>query len=299
MTNPCPHARSAAEFITTRAVLGVEKYGHTLADAGLSPARLVRHAREEAADLLVYLTALEAALSWQPIETAPRDGTAVDLWYVPPYSGSQRRMPDRWWVKGKGWRTSPGPDFIPDRRFTAWRHIPPNADPYAKNASPVQTVPMETAPEPERSGHYECVSDKPSGTWDEAFKPEPTDDLTEAVAAEMWRVYEASPIAREGSKGISWVRLKDLAASNPDKAPAVIRRVGLDEARAAIEVVRRYDAIAKPEPTLPAVTREAVERTIREEGELGCADAVGGCRKSGCQCIRQTDAIMALIGGAP
>lgn len=62
MTNPCPHARSAAEFITTRAVMGVEKYGHTLADAGLSPAALVRHAREEAADLLVYLTALEASM---------------------------------------------------------------------------------------------------------------------------------------------------------------------------------------------------------------------------------------------
>lgn len=62
MTNPCPHARSAAEFITSRAIMGVEKYGHTLADAGLSPAALVRHAREEAADLLVYLTALEASM---------------------------------------------------------------------------------------------------------------------------------------------------------------------------------------------------------------------------------------------
>lgn len=63
MTNPCPHARSAAEFITTRAVMGVEKYGHTLGDAALSPAALVRHAREEAADLLVYLTALEASMA--------------------------------------------------------------------------------------------------------------------------------------------------------------------------------------------------------------------------------------------
>ena len=63
MTNPCPHARSAAEFITTRAVMGVEKYGHTLSDANLSPVELVQHAREEAADLLVYLTALQASMA--------------------------------------------------------------------------------------------------------------------------------------------------------------------------------------------------------------------------------------------
>lgn len=60
--NPCRHARSAADFITSRAIMGREKYGHTLADAELSPAELVRHAREEAADLLVYLTALEDVL---------------------------------------------------------------------------------------------------------------------------------------------------------------------------------------------------------------------------------------------
>ena len=61
--NPCAHARSAAEFITSRAIMGREKYGHTLADAALSTAALVRHAREEAADLLVYLTGLEAGMT--------------------------------------------------------------------------------------------------------------------------------------------------------------------------------------------------------------------------------------------
>lgn len=62
MTTPCQHATTAAAFIRDRATMGVEKYGHTLADAGLSPAELVRHAREEAADLLVYLTGLEASM---------------------------------------------------------------------------------------------------------------------------------------------------------------------------------------------------------------------------------------------
>lgn len=68
--NPCPHARSAAEFITGRAIMGREKYGHTLADAALSPAALVRHAREEAADLLVYLTALQETMA-KPAPTRP------------------------------------------------------------------------------------------------------------------------------------------------------------------------------------------------------------------------------------
>jgi hypothetical protein len=63
MTNPCPHARSAAEFITSRAVMGRKKYGHTLADANLSSAELVQHAREETADLLVYLTALKESMA--------------------------------------------------------------------------------------------------------------------------------------------------------------------------------------------------------------------------------------------
>ena len=162
----------------------------------------------------------------------------------------------------------------------------------------IEMVRSAIGPEPERSGYYECLSDKPSGTWDEAFKPEPTDDLAEAVAAEMWRVYEASPIAREGSKGISWVRLKDLAASHPDKAPAVIRQVGLDEARAAIEIVRRYDAIATPERARSTVTREAVAAIVT--GAQMCQRRDGSCGPAtDCYCRRTIDAIMALIGGAP
>ena len=155
-TNPCPHARSAAEFITSRAVMGRKKYGHTLADAALSPAALVRHAREEAADLLVYLTALEAALSWQPIETAPMDGTEVDLWR------GKHRFPNCHFHCGEWlwWNTTSvddEPSWLKVKDPTHWLPLPPGPE-----------------PEPERSGHYECLSDKPSGTWDEAFKPEPT-----------------------------------------------------------------------------------------------------------------------------
>lgn len=105
--NPCPHARSAAEFITSRAIMGREKYGHTLADAALSPAALVRHAREEAADQAVYLTALEAALSWQPIETAPKGRIEGVIQYVIlcaryPGTNQQTDCIQSWW-DGQGW----------------------------------------------------------------------------------------------------------------------------------------------------------------------------------------------------
>lgn len=63
MTTPCQHATTAAAFIRDRAIMGREKYGITLSDAALSPAALVQHAREEAADLLVYLTALQASMA--------------------------------------------------------------------------------------------------------------------------------------------------------------------------------------------------------------------------------------------
>ena len=201
--NPCPHARSAAEFITSRAVMGVEKYGHTLGDAALSPAALVRHAREEAADLLVYLTALEAALSWQPIETE------VDLWK------GKHRFPNCHFHCGEWlwWNTTSvddEPSWLKVKDPTHWRPLPPAPE-----------------PEPERSGHYECLSDKPSGTWE-------------------------------------------------------------------------WDEAFKPEPTRPAVTREDVRKAIFEPIGGMCAEYMADCRDDHtvCSCHRQTDAIMALIGGA-
>lgn len=35
--------------------------------------------------------------TWQPIDTAPMDGTWIDLW------DGQARLPDCWWESGQWW----------------------------------------------------------------------------------------------------------------------------------------------------------------------------------------------------
>lgn len=64
--------------------------------------------------------------------------------------------------------------------------------------------------------------------------------LENDVAAAIWRVYAASNIAREGAAGMAWDELLELADKRPSGAPAVIRDLALEEARAAIEVVRNH-----------------------------------------------------------
>lgn len=39
---------------------------------------------------------------WQPIETAPKDGTRIDLWCQPPF-GHSGRISDCWFSAGKWW----------------------------------------------------------------------------------------------------------------------------------------------------------------------------------------------------
>lgn len=52
------------------------------------------------------LTAALAAM-WQPIETAPKDGSKVDVWVTPPVSalstGSYGRVSDCWFSQGSWW----------------------------------------------------------------------------------------------------------------------------------------------------------------------------------------------------
>jgi hypothetical protein len=68
----------------------------------------------------------------------------------------------------------------------------------------------------------------------------PTTDLPNRVAAAMWAIYQASPIVSKGSAGMSWDHLCELADNNPSgNAAEIIRDVGLEEAEAAIAIVKR------------------------------------------------------------
>ena len=59
---------------------------------------------------------------WLPIESAPRDGTEVDL-YVRPYNGKARRVIDCWWTDITGWRDAKG-KLDKGFRITHWSPLP-------------------------------------------------------------------------------------------------------------------------------------------------------------------------------
>jgi hypothetical protein len=79
---------------------------------------------------------------WQPIETAPRDGSVIDLWAARDSAvlGSQeRRFPDAWWSCepwGGPWKDKPRwvveveyheiPVEIDGWRATNWMPLPPS-----------------------------------------------------------------------------------------------------------------------------------------------------------------------------
>ena len=51
--------------------------------------------------------AIEAMPGWQPIKSAPRDGTKIDLWITPPpgalTTGRYSRVADCWYADGRWW----------------------------------------------------------------------------------------------------------------------------------------------------------------------------------------------------
>ena len=71
---------------------------------------------------------------WRPIETAPKDGTTVDLWCRPSgwLGGSPMRMTDYWWVEGIGWRTNQRERDLAKTKWNDPTHwMPPPEPPHA------------------------------------------------------------------------------------------------------------------------------------------------------------------------
>lgn len=79
------------------------------------------------------VAALEAQKSdgWEPIASAPKNGTLVDLWVHPIWSGKARRVIDAWWTDRTGWRS--GTEIPIEGKVTFWRHCPPTPGNSAEN----------------------------------------------------------------------------------------------------------------------------------------------------------------------
>jgi hypothetical protein len=65
-----------------------------------------------ASDIWIIMNALEKMLDrwWQPIESAPQDGSPVDLW-VPSTTGGHRRADCRWMMPQDGGFRRKGPQW--------------------------------------------------------------------------------------------------------------------------------------------------------------------------------------------
>lgn len=72
-----------------------------------------------------HIAALESMVAWRPIETAPKDGTHIDLW-----AGEERVADCRWNVRSKRWEYWAWGDFDGmamvkvDYNPTHWMPIP-------------------------------------------------------------------------------------------------------------------------------------------------------------------------------
>lgn len=94
------------------------------------PWEVAEHHAGIAADAILNLAPVGGrGEGWRPIETAPKDGTKVDLWCrAPGLSAGSGRVPDCWFSAGRWWAYDEhGDDQCRSQvhNATHWRPLPP------------------------------------------------------------------------------------------------------------------------------------------------------------------------------
>lgn len=102
MNEPTGIEAQVCADIAARQRLGIAKYGCTVADSGDD---MLTHGYQEALDLSVYLRAEIERRKWQPIKTAPRDGSDILVYLecatVPIVHIAFYRSAEEWEKSGK------------------------------------------------------------------------------------------------------------------------------------------------------------------------------------------------------
>lgn len=148
------------------------------------------------------VAALEAQKSdeWEPIASAPKNGTLVDLWVRPIWNGKARRVIDAWWTDRTGWRS--GTEVPIEGKVTFWRACPPAPG----NSLQVQVVapasdPIKAMTDDQLSERLKAVQAR----WDELMESEeelgsgsPLESMDEEMQSLENEIARRAALTREG-----------------------------------------------------------------------------------------------------
>jgi len=158
--------------------------------------------RDEKEKVSANIAALEAQKydGWEPIASAPKNGTLVDLWVRPIWSGKARRVIDAWWTDTTGWRS--GTEVSIEGKVTFWRACPPAPG----NSPQVQAVapasdPFQVMTDDQLSERLKAVQAR----WDELMDSDeelgggsPMESMDEEMQSLQNEIARRAALTREG-----------------------------------------------------------------------------------------------------
>lgn len=108
-------------------------------------------------------------MTWQPIETVPRDGTVVDLWFAGEWN---RRMADAYWCGSlKAWvPEGRGCSYLDSPLITHWM-LPPTSPDHANDIAFLGRI-LEAAQNETRVTFEEIARLRKMADWADAPPPE-------------------------------------------------------------------------------------------------------------------------------